>query len=185
MNSASDRSIGGLLLEGLQTIWGPAAEAHRVREQLRVRSLDDSIAAIERAGYDVHAVDLPAAVQGFPMQIDDTRCIVVNRAASLARQQYTVVHELAHHVLHLADGRISEPPKEPTSSSLAEFQAHLFTATWIAGTDSTSQRNEVLRQNREASASVFVSVVLSVGMLAGALLIHLIERFSVSPKPAQ
>lgn len=157
----------------LETIWSPAAESHRVRAALNVRSLADTAAAAERAGYEVCAVDLPTTVSGFATCIADKPHIVVNRAESRARQQYTIVHELGHHALR------ANPAQRP-DSGLEELQAHLFATTWVIGVADDAERKEVLQENRESSACLFTSIVITVGVLAAALVMHLLSR---SPVP--
>ena len=52
-----------VMLEGLEMIWAPGAEAVKVQQALGVRSLADMPAALERAGYEVCSVDLPGTGQ--------------------------------------------------------------------------------------------------------------------------
>lgn len=184
MTSATDRSGADSILDTLGSILAPAAEAHRVHAALNVRSWAETAAAVERAGYPVYAVDLPVTVSGFAMRMDGMPCIVVNRAKSFVHQQYTVVHELAHHVLHM------NPARDPdlcayAMAGLEEFQAHLFAASWVMRATDGAERDEVLRQNPEASACLFGSVVISVGILAGALVMHLLSRSVVPAVSAQ
>ena len=183
MTSPADRSLPDSVVDILGSLWVPTAEAHRVRAALNECSWAETAAAVERAGYPVYAVDLPLAVSGYAMRIEDTPCIVVNRAKSPAHQQYTIVHELAHHVLHLNPARPPDPSGWATPGR-AELQAHLFAASWVLAAAEGAERDEVLRQNREASACLVMSLVMTAGVLVGALLIHLLARPRVPAVPA-
>jgi hypothetical protein len=172
MTSASDRSGADSVLDMLGSLWAPATEAHRVRAALNVRSLAETAAAAERAGYEVCAIDLPATVSGFATRIADKPHIVVNRAESSARQQYTVVHELGHHALR-------ENPSQHLNPGMDELRADLFATFWVIGVTDGAEQHEVLRQNRESSACLFVLGLMTVGLLAAALVVHLLSRPAV------
>ena len=169
MTPAADRSSADSVWDMLGSIWAPAAEAHRVRAALNVRSLAETAAAAERAGYEVCAIDLPATVSGFATRIADKPHIVVNRAESPARQQYTLVHELGHHALR-------ENPAQPPNPGMEELRAHLFATFWVISVTDDAERHEVLRQNRESSVCLFALALMTVGLLAGALVVHLMSR---------
>jgi hypothetical protein len=79
-----------VMLEGLEMIWAPGAEAVKVQQALGVRSLADMTAALERAGYEVCCVDLPERVSGFAKVIEGKPHIVLNRAKSAEHLQYTI-----------------------------------------------------------------------------------------------
>ena len=53
------------VLDILGILWNPGVEAMRVQKELKVQSLGDTIAAAERAGYEVCYADLPDSVSGF------------------------------------------------------------------------------------------------------------------------
>ena len=103
------------VLEILARIWAPGAEAVRVRQALGVRLLADLSSALERAGYEVCYVDLLDAVSGFAQVIEGKPLIALNRAKSEQHFQFTVLHELAHHILHLG----ASPGAQPRLSSKA------------------------------------------------------------------
>ncbi len=77
------------VLQVLEMIWAPGAEAVRVRQALGVRSMADMSAALDRAGYEVCHVDLPDAVSGFAKVIEGQPVIVLNRAKSEPHLQFT------------------------------------------------------------------------------------------------
>src|SRR5229473_5307697 len=130
MRSGTEVFTSDMVLVGLGMIWNPGAEALKLRLDLNVLSLEDIPAAAGRVGCKISYVDLPTKVSGFASVIADKLYIVVNRAKSPQHQQYTIAHELGHHVLHL------NPAQDPNQLGLhikdmAEFQAHMFAATLI------------------------------------------------------
>ena len=159
------------VLEGLGMIWAPGVEAVRVRQALGVRLLADMSAALERAGYEVCYVDLPEAVSGFAKVIEGQRVIALNRTKSEPHLQFTVAHELAHHILHLG-GSPGTPPGF-SSESLTEFQAHQFAALWIMSLANNQEREEVLNQNPEWLLVTAASLLLTVVVIVIPLLAHL------------
>jgi Zn-dependent peptidase ImmA (M78 family) len=156
-------------------IWTPAAEAIWLQSEMNVRSLGQTTAALERAGYEVYRADLPMAVSGCAAVVDGRRYIVVNRYESQARQQYTVSHELGHHVLHLNP---SSPVEglEPSDGIDKEFQADQFASIWLMWATKPEQRGDVLRRNPRASAVLSASVMLTVLIVAGSLLLYVCSR---------
>lgn len=175
MRSDSEISSLDSVFEGLQIIWGPGAEALRVQQALNVRSLEDTAAAAERAGYQVCYVDLPANVSGFAMVIEGRPYIVINRAKSPQHWQYTVPHELGHHVLHLNPSRdVSQ--LGASSEGVAEFQAHLFAATWVIQLANDQEREDVLRRNPELFAIPILSIFVTFALILIALLVPLWSR---------
>jgi Zn-dependent peptidase ImmA (M78 family) len=175
MKSETEISGTEIVRELLQIIWIPVAQALKVQKDFNVRSLEETSAAAERAGYEVCYADLPAEVSGFAEVIGGKPHIVVNRAKSLEHQQYTVPHELGHHVLHL------NPSRNPVQSVLSiegveEFQAHMFATMWVMRVAHGKEREGVLRQNPESSAFLFLSVFMTVGVLVVALLSYLLPR---------
>ena len=159
------------VLQGLEMIWAPGAEAARVRQALGVRLLTDMSAALEQAGYEVCYVDLPDAVSGFAAVIGGKPVIVLNRAKSEPHLQFTVAHELAHHILHLGGSPGAQPGL--SSEGLMEFQAHQFAALWILSLGSDQEREEVLNQNPECLLVATASLLLTVGVIVIPLLAHL------------
>ena len=163
------------VLEVLGMVWTPALEAVKLRQDLDVRSLKDTCAAVERAGYKICYSDLPAKVSGFATVIAGEYYIVINRAKSPRHQQYTVPHELGHHVLHMNHSRNPDQPALP-SKGLEEFQAHMFATMWVIGVAKDDERKDVLRQNPESSVMLCISVVMTGGIIVVALLTHLLSR---------
>ena len=159
------------VLEVLGMIWAPGAEAVRVRQALGVRLLADMSAALERAGYEVCYVDLPDAVSGFAQVIEGKPLIALNRAKSEPHLQFTVLHELAHHILHLGASPGAQP--ELSSEGIAEFQAHQFAALWILSLANDQEREEVLTQNPELLLVAAASLLITAGVILIPLLAHL------------
>ena len=159
------------VLEGLEMIWAPGAEAVRVRQALGVRSMADMSAALDRAGYEVCHVDLPDAVSGFAKVIEGQPVIVLNRAKSEPHLQFTVAHELAHHILHLG----ASPGAQPglPSVGIAEFQAHQFAALWILSLGDNQEREVALNQNPELLFVAAASLLMTAGVILIPLLAHL------------
>jgi Zn-dependent peptidase ImmA (M78 family) len=158
------------VLESLKMIWAPGAEAMRVQQVLGVRSLSDMSAAVERAGYKICYVDLPEKVSGLATVIEGQPYIVLNRAKSAAHLQFTVSHELGHHVLHLDAS--PDPRQGLPSKALAEFQAHQFATLWILLLANDKEHQDVLNQNPEWLLVGAASLLMS----AGVILIPLIEH---------
>lgn len=175
MKSESEMSGSEMVLKLLGVIWTPAVEAQRTQKEFNVRSLGETSAAAGRAGYEVCYADLPAKVSGFAMSIAGKPHIVVNRAKSREHQQYTVPHELGHHVLHLNPSR-NPDQSIPSTDSVVEFQAHIFAAAWVMYVADDKERKDVLRQNPELSASLLVSVFMTGGILMVWLLAYLWSR---------
>jgi Zn-dependent peptidase ImmA (M78 family) len=171
MKPDNETSTIDSVFEVLAFIWNPGMEAVRVQRDLNVKSLEEMIAALERAGYEVCYVDLPEAVSGFATVIEEKRFIVVNRAKPKHHAQYTVPHELGHHILHLSPSPYPNPQGIPSSEDLHEFQAHMFAASWVLKVDA-KERDEVLKQNPE-SVVLLASVGISLGVILFAVLAHL------------
>jgi Zn-dependent peptidase ImmA (M78 family) len=159
------------VLEGLDMIWAPGAEAMKVQQALGVRSLADVPAALERAGYEVCYVDLPERVSGFAKVIEGKPYIVLNRAKPKEHLQFTVSHELGHHVLHL-DASPDSQPGLP-SEGLAEFQAHQFATLWILFLANEKEREEVLSQNPELLLVGVISLLMTAGVILIPLIVYL------------
>jgi hypothetical protein len=171
-----------VMLEGLEMIWAPGAEAAKVQQALGVRSLADMPAALERAGYEVCCVDLPERVSGFAQVIEGKPHIVLNRAKSEEHLQYTIPHELGHHVLHLDDSRDSQT-RFP-SADLMEFQAHQFATLWILLLANDKEREDVLHQNPEWLMVGFISLLMTAGAIVIPLIAHLLLSLNGLPSPA-
>jgi Zn-dependent peptidase ImmA (M78 family) len=95
-----------------------------------VRSLDETTGALERAGYEVCPIDLPTKVSGFTQIIADRPHLVLNRAKSQQELDYTVPHELGHHILHLNPVSKSDGLGFPPIGD-AELEADLFATFWL------------------------------------------------------
>ena len=170
-----------VMLEGLEMIWAPGAKAVKVQQALGVRSLADMPAALDRAGYEVCCVDLPERVSGFAKVIEGKPHIVLNRAKSAEHLQYTMPHELGHHVLHLDDSRNPKPGLQ--SADLMEFQAHQFATLWILLLANDKEREDVFRQNPEWLMVGFISLLMTAGAIGIPLIAHLWSSLRGLPRP--
>jgi Zn-dependent peptidase ImmA (M78 family) len=171
-----------VMLEGLEMIWAPGAEAVKVQQALGVRSLADMTAALERAGYEVSCVDLPERVSGFAKVIEGKPHIALNRAKSAEHLQYTMPHELGHHVLHLDDSRNHQPGLP--SADLMEFQAHQFATLWILLLANNKEREDVFGQNPEWLMVGFLSLLMTAGAIGIPLIAHLLSSLNGLLSPA-
>jgi Zn-dependent peptidase ImmA (M78 family) len=174
MNTGERMSSLGIVLQCLGKIWEPAGEAFRVQNDLGVRSLEETTGALERAGYEICHVDLPGKVSGFAQVIADKPHVVLNRAKSKQELQYTVPHELGHHILHLNAVDDFDPDGFPRIGN-AELEAGLFATSWLFCLDEDKQRNVVLLRNPEISRTLSIYFLLSVmivlfGLLASFML---------------
>ena len=171
-----------VMLEGLQLIWAPGAEAAKVQQAWGMRSLADMPATLERAGYEVCYVDLPERVSGFAQVIEGKPHIVLNRAKSAEHLQYTMPHELGHHVLHLDESR--DPQTRLPSTDLMEFQAHQFATLWILYLANDKEREDVLSQNPEWLTVGFVSLLMTAGAIVIPLIAHILLSLNELLSPA-
>lgn len=169
------------VLEGLDMIWAPGAEAVKVQQALGVRSLAEMPTALERAGYEVCYVDLPERVSGFAKVIEGKPHIVLNRAKSIEHLHFTVSHELGHHVLHLDASRISQP--ELPSEGLAEFQAHQFATLCILFLVNEKEREDVLDQNPELLLVGVLSLLMTAGVILIPLIVYFLSSLCGLPRP--
>jgi Zn-dependent peptidase ImmA (M78 family) len=169
------------VLESLELIWAPGAEAAKVQQALGVRSLADMAAALERAGYEVCYVDLPERVSGFAKVIEGKPHIVLNRAKSAEHLRFTVSHELGHHVLHLDASR--DPQTGLPSEGIAEFQAHQFATLWVLLVANDKERQDVLNQNPEWLLVGATSLLMTAGVILIPLIAHLWSSLSGLPRP--
>jgi Zn-dependent peptidase ImmA (M78 family) len=169
------------ILEGLEMIWAPGAEAMKMQQAWSVRSLADMPAALERAGYEVCFVDLPDRVSGFAQVIEGQPHIVLNRAKSAEHTQFTVPHELGHHVLHLDASR--DPQPGLPSEGFAEFQAHQFATLWILLLANDKEYQDLLRQNPELLIVAATSVFMTASVILIPLIAHLWSSLCGLPRP--
>jgi IrrE N-terminal-like domain len=172
MKLENEVSMSDVLLECLGKIWAPCGEAARLQAQLGARSLAETAAAAERAGCTVCYVDLPEKVSGFADIIDGQTYIVLNRAKSRTNLEYTLPHELGHQVLHLKPSRDTGPSELPVTGR-EELEANLFAVTWISWQGTDGRQDEVLRENKEASATVLACFFVTVLLAVVALLAHI------------
>jgi Zn-dependent peptidase ImmA (M78 family) len=170
-----------VMLEGLEMIWAPGTEAVKVQQAWGVQSLADMPAALERARYEVCYVDLPDGVSGFAKVIEGKPHIVLNRAKSAEHLQFTVSHELGHHVLHLNASR--DPQPGLPSEGLAEFQAHQFATLWILLLANDKEYQDLLRQNPELLIVAATSLFMTAGVILAPLIVHLWSSLSGFPRP--
>jgi Zn-dependent peptidase ImmA (M78 family) len=170
-----------VMLEGLEMIWAPGAEAMKVQQAWGVRSLADMPTALKRAGYEVCYVDLPDKVSGFTKVIEGQPHIVLNRAKSAEHLQFTVPHELGHHVLHL-DASQDPQPGLP-SEGFAEFQAHQFATLWILLLANEKEREDLLNQNPEWLLVAATSLLMTAGVTLIPVIAHLWSSLCGLPRP--
>jgi Zn-dependent peptidase ImmA (M78 family) len=169
-----------VVLEGLEMIWAPGAKAMKVQQSWGVRSLADMPAALERAGYEVCYVDLPDRVSGFAKLIEGKPHIVLNRLKSAEHLQFTVWHELGHHVLHLDASRDLQPGLP--SERLIEFQAHQFAAQSVLLLANDKEREDVLNQNPEWLLVGVASLLMTAGVILIPLIAHLWSSLCTLPR---
>lgn len=157
-------SLFDIFLQSLTKILSPVEEALKLPEVLNAPSLDDAVAAAERAGFEVCRVDLPESVSGFAKIIEGKPHIVLNRAKPRQNLEYTLLHELAHCVLHLNPAHgISRPDSRDLPK--AEFEADLFATACVNWSRNGGQRDEILAANWEsltASAGCFLMLLAAV-----------------------
>ncbi len=175
MKPDNNASTSDLLLQGVAKIWSPAGEALRLQKDLNVHSLAETASAAERAGCEVCYVDLPEKVSGFADMIDGKAHIVLNRSKSRQNLEYTLPHELGHCVLHLNPSRDDGDTELPEMST-AEFQADLFAVTWVNWAGNDRQREELLKENRESSTAVVMGLILTVALIAVAIIAWLCSK---------
>lgn len=164
-----------IVLECLGRIWEPAGAALRVKHALGVRSLEETIGALGRVGYEVCFVDLPEPVSGVAAIIADRPHIILNRAKSEEELQYTMLHELGHHTLHLKPVRDYDPLGFSGSDD-SELEADLFAASWFFFLRDNGQRNAVLLRNPEISKILAMYFLVSVMIIPCALVISFMLR---------
>jgi Zn-dependent peptidase ImmA (M78 family) len=175
MKTGEKISSIGIVLQCLGKIWEPSGEAYKVQNDLGVRLMEETTGALERAGYEICPVDLPEKVSGFAQIIGDRPHVVLNRAKSRQELQYTLPHELGHHILHLNPARESDPLGFPGLGD-AELEADLFATSWFLLLGNGKQRNDVLLLNPESSRTLAVHFFLSIVIALFALLASFMLR---------
>lgn len=172
MNRTGEPSSVEILLACLGKIWEPGAEALRVQKDLGVSSLEETVPALERAGFEICYVDLPDKVSGFAEIIADKPHIILNRQKSPQNLQYTVPHELGHLILHLS------PVPKPDPLGIQgvgndELEADLFATSWLLFLRNDEGRNNVLPQNPESSRILVLYLLFTIALVLCTLIAHL------------
>jgi len=176
MKSIDQASSLEIVLQCLGKIWEPAGEALNVQNEMGVHSLEETQAAVERAGYEICQVDLPEKVSGFAEIIADKPHIVLNRQKSPQNLRYTIPHELGHHILHLNPLRESDLLGFPSVGN-AELEADLFAISWLLCLRKDKPRDDVLLWNPESSTTLAIYFFLSVAIVLFALLASFMARY--------
>jgi hypothetical protein len=114
--------------------------------------------------------------------VDGRRYILVNRYESRVRQQFTVAHELGHHVLHLNPSPTAELAGFAEGTD-QEFQADQFASVWLIWGTKPEEQGELLRRNPRAGMVLSVSVMATVLMILVPIVFYLCSRM-FSQKPA-
>lgn len=176
MKSPNEIPISEIVVKVLESIWLPAVKAAQLQKELNVRSLEETSAAARRAGFEVSYADLPHNVSGLVTPIGGKPHIVVNRGKSAEDQQYTVLHELGHCLLHVTPSPLADLPVSEIEG-LADFQADIFAVMWIMRTEDNQKRGEMLKENPEVAVVTLVAGGMTVGILIFALIASVIRHF--------
>jgi len=139
MKSPDEISISEIVVKVLASIWMPAVKAVQLQKKLNISSLEETSAAAQRAGFELSYADLPQNVSGLVTPIGGKPHIVVNRRTSAEHQQYTVLHELGHCLLHINPSPLADLPVSDIEG-LADFQADIFAVMWIMRTGDNQRR---------------------------------------------
>jgi len=107
---------------------------------------------------------------------------VLNRAKSAEHLQYTMPHELGHHVLHLDKSK--DPQSRLPSAHLMEFQAHQFATLWILYLANDKEREDVLSQNPEWLMIGLISLLMTAGAIVIPLIAHILVSLNGLLSPA-
>jgi hypothetical protein len=173
---SGDKGMSGIdgVLDILGILWNPGVEAMRVQKTLNVHTLEETIAAVEQAGYEVCYAELPDSVSGFAIVIAGKPHIVLNRAKPRHHMHYTVSHELGHHVLqHLNPAQSPNHSAFVPTEALQEYQAHMFAAMWVLfAPDSNQEKEAVERENPEQTMVVAVAIFGSLAVIVFTILAH-------------
>jgi hypothetical protein len=177
----NDISLFDVFLHGLTKITFPVEEALKLRDTLNVKCLEETGAAAVRAGCEICYVDLPNSVSGFAAIIEGKPHIVLNRAKPREDLEYTLPHELGHCVLHLNSAH-AVGQREARDIRMAEFEAHLFGATWVSLLGNDRQRDELLAKNRGASAASVGCFIMMLAVVVIAILAWVYSKlFATQP----
>jgi len=183
MRPDTEPSTFYVFVESLRMIWNPGAEAFRVKQEFGVQSVEDIPLAAERAGCEICCADLPDKVSGFVQVIAGKPHIVVNRAKPPQHRNYTIAHELGHHVLHLDPSHGSELLGVMTDG-LKEHQANMFATMLVVWTTKDQEQDEMRRQNPELCLTVVAAFFLTLAAIVIALVFYLSSRLSQRQLPA-
>jgi IrrE N-terminal-like domain len=177
MKPEYEGSTAEMLFQGFGTIWSAAGEAIRLQEELNVRSLEETAAAAEQAGCEVCYADLPEKVSGFAEMIEQKPHIVLNRAKSPENLAYTLPHELGHCVLHLSPSPDASQPRLAPKGA-AEFEAHLFAASWVTHAANHQRSREILAANPESLATIVGGFILTLALVVIAVIAWLCSKLT-------
>jgi Zn-dependent peptidase ImmA (M78 family) len=181
MTTKPEGSIFDCLMTEVAKILAPMLEAARLRTDLNVSSLEETCFAVERAGYEIHRVDLPSGVRGAAAVDQGQPYILTNRCDCCDQHRYTVAHELGHHVLHM------NPSPGIVKLGLAnrdeedrEAQADQFAVAWFMNTATPEQRDRFLQKNPQVAAVLTDSMMAVVMVALPFLILYLFSRLSKS-----
>ena len=180
MNPETETPVLDAFLTGLGLIWSPGMEAAKLQCEWNAHTLEETASAAERAGYQVCYADLPDKVSGFSDVVEGQSYIVLNRAKSRDDLEFTLPHELGHQVLHLKPSRRNCLSQAPGTNS-EEFEANLFATTWVMWAGNEKQRQELVRENREAAATIISSCLQTIFLVVVAVIVCIGSK----PFPAQ
>ena len=164
------------LVESLGRICAPGMEALKLQSNCDIRSLADIPRAAEGAGCEITYADLPEKISGFAQVIDGQPHIVVNRAKPLKHSEFTIAHELGHHVLHSNPSQDGDRPNCLTAGN-AEFEANLFGATLVTAVTTEVERKEMVKHNPEIHSTLAISAFGMVLAILMALAIWICSLF--------
>jgi Zn-dependent peptidase ImmA (M78 family) len=145
------------LIESFERIWKPGMEATKLYSDGSIRTLDDIPRAAVRAGCKISQIELPEKISGFAQVIEGQPYIVVNRAKPVMHSNFTIAHELGHHVLHSNPLRNADQANLLTDGE-TEFEANLFGATLIAAVTTQKEQDDMVRYNPEIRSALAVSI---------------------------
>ncbi|MCC2102681.1 MAG: ImmA/IrrE family metallo-endopeptidase [Hyphomicrobiales bacterium] len=103
----------------------------------------DVMAVAARLGAEVRPFDLSADVSGILYREGDRRVIVVNQHHSVARQRFTIAHEIGHLALHKGEAvHVDEKfpiyfrdGRSTTAENVLEIEANAFAANLLMPAD--------------------------------------------------
>lgn len=165
MNRGPEMSPWEMFLEGMQLLGSPAWEAAKLQSQRKAHTLEETVAAAERCGCVVEYADLPEKVSGFADTIEGQPYIVLNRAKPHIDLEYTLPHELGHHVLKVE------------VQGTEELGANLFAVAWITSSGN-ERRDEVLQNNAEAFTTMLTWLFGTLVFALVALLFYFNAKFA-------